>query len=276
MPTTRVTTLTAESIDKFRAWLYGRGLSDQTVKAYTTDLKVMLQDLEEIELPMEEYEFSAQNWLTGNRKVVAPKTTRRRLTSVRMFAKWAGWGDLLTEYSAPSGGPTLPHPLPEGLEGVRRMLAVARNPRQQALVALCGLMGARISEALKVSPSDFDLHEMHLKIFGKGEKIRYVPVSEEAWSYLAVPVTMAFVAGGGPVVGIQDRVARANITKLGELAGLSRRVASHDLRATFATAVFNKTQDIRLVQELLGHSSVETTQIYVGVKAAALKAAVEL
>src|SRR5690606_4566691 len=219
--------------DKFRASLSAKGMSEQTVKAYTTDLKVMLTELGESEIPQEDYEELAQNWLTGNRRTVAPKTTSRRLTSARSFAKWAGWGVVLDEYSAPPSAPTMPHPLPEGMDGVRRMLEVARTPGQVALVALCGLFGTRISEALAVRPSNFEMTDMVLRVFGKGEKVRYVPISEEAWHYLAEPVTLAFLAGDALVVGIQDRVARGNITRLGELAGLSRRVASHDLRATF-------------------------------------------
>lgn len=215
------------------------------------------------------------NWLTGNRKTVELKTTSRRLTSVRAFAKWAKWGPVLEEYSAPTGGPGRPHPLPEGMDGVRRMIAQAYTVQQVALVALCGFAGVRIHEALATRPSHFDLHTMSLKILGKGEKVRYVPINTEAWGYLAAPVTMAFLAQDSPVVGLEDRVARGNITQMGARAGLVRRVSSHDLRATFATAVYDKTGDMRLVQELLGHSSVETTQIYVGVNDQRLRSAVE-
>lgn len=255
----------------------GRGLSERTVEAYASDLRVFLLELEQESLDQEDFEESAQNWLNGNRKRVAAKTTSRRLTSVRQFAKWAKWGDMLDDYSAPQDRTTMPHPLPEGMDGVRRMIQVAYTPNQKALVAFCGLVGLRVSESLAARPSDFDLHGSPLlRVNGKGDKVRLVPVSDEAWGYLVEPVTAAFIAGNVPVVGLQDRVARGNITQMGRRAGLSRRVASHDLRATFATAVYDKTQNMRLVQELLGHSSVETTQIYVGVRSAALRDAVSL
>lgn len=276
MRSKRATTLSSESIDRFHAWLSAKGLSRQTASAYASDMRMLLRDLEETGLSEEDFEETAMNWLTGNRQRMAPKTTSRRLTSARSFAKWAGWGEVLEEYSAPTGGPTQPHPLPEGMDGVRRMIEKARTPQQVALVALCGLCGCRISEALRARPSWFDLDAMVLKVFGKGEKYRYVPISSEAWSYLARPVTMAFLAQDSPVVGIEDRVARGNITQMGQRAGLRRRVASHDLRATFATAVYEKTMDMRLVQELLGHSSVETTQIYVGTRMTKMREAVEL
>ena len=69
-----------------------------------------------------------------------------------------------------------------------------------------------------------------------------------------------------------DRSARALITRLGERAGLRRAIASHDLRATFATEVYNRTRDMRLVQELLGHSRLSTTQKYTQVSLSDLMA----
>lgn len=273
MLTKRATTLSPASIEQFRASLFGRGRSEKTVSAYATDLRVVLRDLNVDEIPEEEYSESVQYWMNRNRHVVASKTTGRRMTSVRSFAAWAGWGPVLVEYKAPPPGPSVPHPIPEGLDGVRRMIGAAANRRQAALVALCGLVGCRVGEALAVRPSDFQ--DNMLRIKGKGEKIRFVPVSSEAWGFIAEAVTAAFIAGDAQVVGIEDRTARSNITKIAKAAGLQRHVASHDLRATFATAVHDRTLDMNLVRELLGHSSVETTQIYVGIKRASMVAAVE-
>ena len=207
---------------------------------------------------------------------MAPKTTSRRLTSLRAFAKWAGWGDMLSDYSAPTAARGIPHPLPEGIDGVHRLIGCTRNEKQKALVALCGLMGCRIAEALAVRPSDFDLHDMTLSIRGKGDKTRIVPVSESAWGVLCSPVTRAFVDGDREVVGLKDRFARRVITTLGERAGLRRAISSHDLRSTFATAVFDKTKDIRVTQELLGHASVSTTELYTLVGMDKMRSAVEL
>jgi integrase len=143
------------------------------------------------------------------------------------------------------------------------MLKVARHEQQQALIALCGMGGLRISEALKVVPSDFDLVEMSLTVHGKGNKLRKVPVTEEAWSYICSAVARAFVDGDRPLIQFKDRFARATVTNLARRAKLMRRVASHDLRATFATALYDQTQDQRLVQEVLGHAHGTTTEIYI-------------
>jgi site-specific recombinase XerD len=223
---------------------------------------------------MEDFEEVGMNWLQANRRRVAPKTTGRRLTSLKAFAKWAGWGDMFTEYSAPVPAKGVPHPLPEGIEGVYRLIDITHNVRQKALIALCGLCGCRVAEALAVKPSDFNLHDMTLTIRGKGDKTRIVPVSPRAWEILQIPVTRAFVDGDIPVIGLKDRFARRVISDLGVKAKLKRHISSHDLRATFATEVWDRTLDLRVVQELLGHASSNTTELYTAVRQDKMREAV--
>lgn len=274
MPTTEVTTLSHGSIAEFRDWLCARGKSPQTVKAYIGDLTTLLRETEEDSISQEEFTSTAMYWLNGNRSTKARKTTTRRLTSLKVFARWAGWGEPLADYNAPKTVPGVPHPIPEGMEGVRRMIAAARSSQHKALVALCGMAGLRVAEALEVRPSDIDRQDMVLRVLGKGEKYRFIPVNDELWDIIAPSVVEAFLANDAQLVGLHDRAARKVVTRLAKSAGLQRHVSSHDLRATFATEVYNKTLDIRVVQELLGHSSVETTQIYTGVRLNALRDAV--
>lgn len=145
------------------------------------------------------------------------------------------------------------------------MVAATTNPRYKALVALPGLAGPRVAEALAVRPSHFDLDDMMLHIFGKGAKERRIPISDECWEIIQPAVMRAYVTGTDePVIGLKDRHARSVISNLGVKAGLSRHVASHDLRATFATELYNRTQDQRLVQWILGHASQDQTSIYIG------------
>jgi site-specific recombinase XerD len=271
----RATALDDESVERFCSFLESRGRSEHTVKAYRSDLAQFL-----LVYPGgvrgESFEDTATSWLTSNRRIVAPKTTGRRLTSLRAFAKWAGWGPMFDDYSAPVPAKSMPHPLPEGFDGVRKLIEACHTEEERSLVALCGMLGCRVSEARSVTPGDFNLGDMTLTIRGKGDKSRIVPLSTEAWDILSTPMTRAFIGGGGPVVDMTDRRARRTITRLGVRAGLKRHIASHDLRATFATSVYDKTLDIRTVQELLGHSSVETTQLYTGVKMDTMRSAVEL
>lgn len=181
---------------------------------------------------------------------------------------------MLDDYSAPTPARSQPHPIPEGIDGVRRLLDACSNEQQRALIALCGLCGLRISEARAVEPSWFDLENNLLVVRGKGDKIRRVPLSEEAMDYLRIPLIRA-ISTGEPLVQMKDRQARYIITALGKRANLKRHISSHDLRATFATAIYDKTLDIRTTQELLGHSSVETTQGYTGITIGKMREAVK-
>lgn len=274
MHSTEVMTLSQESIEQFRSSLTAKGRAEHTVKAYSTDLRMFLMAAGESIAKME-YEKKAMEWLTMYRRMASPKTTSRRLTSLRAFAKWAGWGIVLEDYKAPEAAQAVPHPLPEGVEGVRSLINCASNERQRALIALCGLCGCRISEALQVRPSDIDTSKRLLTVHGKGDKKRVVPISDEAWEVLVAPILHAWV-GDQLVVNLKDRQARKVITSLGRRAGLKRSISSHDLRATFGTAVYDATKDIRLVQVLLGHANSSTTEIYVGVTLDKMREAVKL
>lgn len=273
MRSTTVTTLTVESIDKYRNSCIARGQSANTAKAYTTDLRMLLEFHETPSIPMEDYESFAQIWLNETRVDAAPKTTGRRLTSLRAFAKWARWETELSEYRAPIPGKTIPHPIPERLDGLRRLLAVAANEEQRALIGACGYIGLRVGEALAFRTSWFDAQAMLLTVRGKGDKSRVVPVSEQAWKIIA-PAFISAMQSDGYLIHYKDRSARKCITGLGRKAGLQRDISSHDLRATFATVLLEANVNIRVIQELLGHSSVATTEIYTGVGLAALKEAV--
>lgn len=273
---TKVTTLSLESIDQFRSWSLGRGQSQNTIKAYTSDLKEFLKAVGDEEIQMEEFEELARSWLNLKRTSVKPKTTGRRLTSLRNFAKWTGEQNPIADYIVPTPGKPIPHPIPEGLEGVQRMADLAKNHEQAAIIGLCGFAGLRISEALSTTIPRFDIRNMLVEVRGKGDKTRVVPVSERAWSAISSAYVMAGCRDQKELISYKDRFARKIITNLGEKAGISVPVSSHDLRATFATHVYNKTQNLRLVQELLGHANSSQTEVYTGVLIKSMQEAVEL
>ena len=273
MRSTAVTILTAESIERYRNWCIGRGQSGNTAKAYTTDLRMLLEFHETPLITMEDFETAVVTWLNATRPTAAPKTTGRRLTSMRAFARWAKWETELSDYKAPTPSKTLPHPLPERLDGLLRLLGVAANPEQEALVGACGFIGLRIEEARSFHVSWLDVQTMMLRVRGKGDKERIVPVSSRAWSAIASAYVEA-MSGDGYLIHYQDRSARKAITSMGRKAGLRRDISSHDLRATYATIMSENGVPIRVIQELLGHANVNTTQIYTGVGEEALKEAV--
>lgn len=249
------TTLTLDAIEHYLQWCIERGRSQNTVKAYRSDLREFLKAAgENGQVTPEEYEELATSWLTLTRQQVSPKTTARRLTSVRGFARWANLGDILSEYVAPTPSRTQPHPLSEGEEGLERMIRAAKNPQQVALVTLGGYVGCRISESLNVDLHNLDLMRRTLLIRGANDRSRLVPLSDKAVAYLQDAIIEAVTRPEYKLIGYQDRFARQVIKNLGLLAGLQREVASRDLRATYASLVLSRSNNVRLVEELLGHA----------------------
>lgn len=263
MPTTEATTLSSASIEQFLESLSAKGRSANTIRAYGSDLKMLFQTHETI--PRAEFERTAATWLTFGRADWAPKTTSRRLAAIKAFTRWAGIETPdLDDYKLPTAARPQPHPLPEGIPGVIAMIDTTSSERRRALIALCGLVGLRVGEALAVRPADLNMGTMVLTVRGKGDKRRVVPVDTAAYVYLHRLIVDRYAAGAQhePLIGYHDRFAREVIAAAGRNARLSRPVSSHDLRATFLTAAFNKTKNLRIVQELAGHASSATTEVY--------------
>lgn len=227
-------------------------------------------------MQLTELEGFAQYWLNASRQELAPSTTGRRLTSIKVWGKWAGDATVLSDYVPPEAARGIAHPIREGKDGLLRMIAVARNPEQKAIIGLTGFAGCRISEARDARPSWFNVHDMTVTIRGKGDKTRIVPISADAWEAISEAYIDARLRNDdSTIISYADRPARKVVTALGKKAGLSRAVSSHDMRHTFGTLVFDKTRNIRVTQELLGHGSSSTTEIYTGVSEAAMREAVQ-
>lgn len=192
----------------------------------------------------------------------AASTVRLKLAAARSYGGFSGV--TLGEYRAPSLPPARPHPLPGGIADVRRMLAAEEGTGQHA-VALGGLAGLRVDESVNIMRKHYKISRSRrvLEVHGKGGKIRFIPVSAELDEYVSLMPDV------GRLVPLSNSGARAAVTRIAKKAGVVAHdggdVSSHDLRATFATEVYNKTGNVRLVQELLGHASIQTTQIYIGI-----------
>ena len=182
--------------------------------------------------------------------------------------------------------PAPPRRLPKALEvaEVERLLAVAgtepgpRGLRDRALLEFLYATGARISEAVGAGVDDVDLADGAAVLHGKGGKTRLVPVGEFAVAALRSWLTsgrpeLAARGRGGPALFLNARGGRLSrqgawliLRDAAARAGLSltgpRGVSPHTLRHSFATHLLDGGADIRVVQELLGHASVTTTQVY--------------
>jgi len=217
----------------------------------------------------------------------APATRARALAAIRglhgfAHAERSAPADPTPLVAAPRVPAGLPKPLTE--EEVERLLAAvdgdgARARRDRAVLEVLYATGARISELVGLSLGDLDLEARLVRLFGKGAKERIVPIgspavaSVQAW--LAPGGRAALVAGrrqrrdDADAVFVSargrrlDRQAAWTIVHGAALrAGLAAKVSPHVLRHSCATHLLDHGADIRVVQELLGHASITTTQVY--------------
>jgi site-specific recombinase XerD len=261
-----------DTIDAFLAHCEIRSMSPETIRAYRSDLKGMLTAIG-TQTDSAGFELAVARWLNVGRQIWAPRTTNRKLASAKSLTKFMGLRGFLDDYIAPTPERLQPHPLPEGLVDLRAMLQSTTDVKRRALIALCGLCGLRIAEALAVTVTDFDLVARTLHVRGgKGAKDRILPVSAGAWEYLGPCVDLV---GTGPLLTWNNRRARQILTDLGAKAGVSRRVASHDLRSTLLTEMYRSCKDIRTTQQMAGHASFTTTERYIEVRQSDMRDALE-
>lgn len=258
------------SIEKFLSSMSANGASPNTLKAYRSDLEGFLAWCEAEGHPTYAFELpdTAAAYLTAHRGEWAPATTSRKAACLKKFGAYLGVAGYLTEYRVPTPAKGIAHPIPEGIDAVRKMMDKCYKHHHRALIAMCGLLGLRVSEARSVMPSDFQVApatgRVLLTVRGKGDKTRVIPVSPEAEDALRMSVTVAEHQGTA-VVPIDDRSARRAITRAAKRAGLGH-VASHDLRMTFGTEAYRRSGgNLRAVQDFLGHASSKTTESYTGV-----------
>jgi integrase/recombinase XerD len=215
---------------------------------------------------------------------LASTSLRRRAASLKGFYRFAyGEGRIPVDVAALIDLPRQGRRLPDTLtvdETARLMdAAAAAGPRDAALLELLYGAGLRVSEALGLDLDDASLDGAFVRVIGKGDKERLVPVGETALDALVVwidgerasivaryPVVAA--ERGGPLyVGERGgRLARqqawAMVQRAARAADLPASVSPHTLRHSFATHLLEGGADLRVVQELLGHASISTTQLY--------------
>lgn len=224
---------------------------------------------------------------------LAPSSAARALIAVRGLHRFAAAegvtpGDVARAVKPPTPGRRLPKSLP--LEDVLSILdaaggdGAADNPRtlrDRALLELLYSTGARISEAVGLDIDDLDTEARAVLLRGKGGKERVVPVGRPAIAAIDTYLVRgrpALVSRGTPALFLNARGGRLSrqsawqvLHDAAEKAGISVAVSPHTLRHSFATHLLDGGADVRVVQELLGHASVTTTQIYTMVTVGALR-----
>jgi integrase/recombinase XerD len=266
-----------------------RGLSPATIRAYRGDL-VDFAAARGTAHDWAQGPDAAQRYLAARTRRgrrhdpgLAPTSLRRRAAAIKGFYRFAfGEGLIPVDVAAHLDLPRMPRLLPETLtqEEVARLLEAppADALLDRALLELLYAAGLRISEALNLDLDDLSLDGAFVRVIGKGDRERLVPVGEvalgalRAWLFgprqaIVAAHHVAPVRGGPLFLGRSGkRLARqqawARVKRASAAAGLSGRVSPHTLRHSFATHLLEGGADLRIVQELLGHASISTTQLY--------------
>ena len=266
-----------------------RGLSPHTVAAYRRDLDRYAAFLRERSITdgrrVGERDVAAHVARVsaathGDGKPYRATSVVRALSSVRAFHRFLlREGQTRTDPTAPVVRPKLPRSLPKPLsvEDVARVLAApdgsAKGLRDRAVLETLYGAGLRISELVGLDVDDVDLEEGSVRVLGKGGKERDVPLgrfARDAVSAYLTRVRPQFATSRSrSALFLNQRGGR--LTRQGcagilaaraKEAGISKKVSPHTLRHSFATHLLEGGADIRVVQELLGHASVATTQVY--------------
>jgi integrase/recombinase XerD len=278
-----------------RGWLdhlaVERGASANTLAAYRRDLRRYLAFVQArgVTEPEQVDEATITDFLAALREGsdggsrIAASSAARALVAVRGLHRFlAVEGVVAADPAAAVSPPKPPMRLPKAISGeqVERLLhaASASEPpsslRDRALFELLYGCGARISEAVGLDVDDVDLEGGSVRLLGKGSKERVVPVGryacEAVTAYLVrARPALAAKGTGTPALLLGRRGGRLSrqtawlaLHQAAERAGLAGHVSPHTLRHSFATHLLDGGADVRVVQELLGHASVTTTQIY--------------
>jgi integrase/recombinase XerD len=269
-------------------WLEA-GLSRNTLEAYRSDLDGLALWLRAS--PATAQREHLQNYLADRvRKGTQPRTTARLLSSLRRFYRFLlREGLIADDPSALLESPRLGRPLPKSLteEQVEKLLAapLAEDPlglRDRAMLETLYATGLRVSELVTLGLSQLNLQAGVVKVIGKGNKERLVPLGEEAIAWL-----QRYLASARPAL-LRQKSSEAlfptsrgtsmtrqafwhNIKRYARRAGIETNLSPHTLRHAFATHLLNHGADLRVVQMLLGHADLSTTQIYTQVARERLK-----
>ncbi|MCH8248738.1 MAG: site-specific tyrosine recombinase XerD [Proteobacteria bacterium] len=292
-PESLVVTRSAELVDQFldAIWME-RGLSKNTLGAYRADLMTLGRGLAESNKTINTAEksdlldFIAKRVESGAK----PRSTARQLSSFRRFFRYIlreGLRDTdpTADIEMPRIGRSLPKSLSE--DEVDSLLNAPNTDeplghRDRAMLELLYATGLRVSELISIKQSQINFNQGVLRIIGKGDRERLIPLGEESQRWLK-----DFIDGPRMEILLERQTDYLFPTRRGdcmtrqafwhiikryaEKAEIRQKMSPHSLRHAFATHLLNRGADLRVVQMLLGHSDLSTTQIYTHVARERLK-----
>ena len=259
-----------------------KGLSQNTIDAYRRDLSEFSKGLDDIQ------KIDRMTINTFVRKLredkLAASSVIRKIASLRGFFKWASSTGIITKNPAATlEQPKVPQRLPKviSLKEIEEMLHNNLNPLEHVIMELLYSCGLRVSELVNLKLNDIDLNSKYVRCFGKGSKERIIPMGEMAKNIIKeylperdllikkynLSTKNLLIMSNGRQITRQD--VYTFIHAQGKL--IHKNISPHTLRHSFATHLLENGADLRVVQELLGHSDVSTTQLYTHISKKRLK-----
>ncbi|MCH7981946.1 MAG: site-specific tyrosine recombinase XerD [Proteobacteria bacterium] len=291
--TTTTVQRSEELVDRFldAIWME-RGLSQNTLGAYRADLMTLSRGLAEHDKSIDQADkadllaFIAKRVESGAK----PRSTARQLSSFRRFFRYImreGMRDTdpTADIEMPRIGRSLPQTLTE--DEVDSLLNAPNTDeplghRDRAMLEILYATGLRVSELINITQSQINFNQGVLRIVGKGDRERLIPLGEESLRWIR-----EFIDGPRMEILLErqtdylfptrrgDRMTRQAfwhiIKRYAKKANIRSKMSPHSLRHAFATHLLNRGADLRVVQLLLGHSDLSTTQIYTHVARERLK-----
>ena len=272
-----------------------RNYSPNTIDAYRHDLHLLLihlsgQGLTPTDVKLDDLQRFAA-WI--HERGIGPKSQARILSGVRTFYHYLVVdGYLEVDPTELLESPHLPKHLPEYLttEEVDRLeaaidLTSAEGHRNRAIIEVFFSCGLRVSELVELKLSNLFLNERFMRVVGKGGKERLVPISQRAVGELELWFDdrrqMRIKPGEDDYVFLNRRghhltrtMILIMVKRLGEAAGIKKTLSPHTLRHSFATALLRGGADLRVIQVVLGHADIATTEIYTHMDDESLRQAV--
>jgi integrase/recombinase XerD len=273
------------SIKGFKSYLQiERSLSDNSVQAYIRDVKKFANyaiplDLSELKITRE----NISNFLAEIKdNDISARSQARIISGIKAFYKYLIMEDYLkinpTELiESPKIGLKLPDTL--SLIEIDKLIAAVdlsnkQGERNRAILETLYSCGLRVSELINLQLSNIHFKSGYLKVIGKGDKERLAPIGGRAIKYLTIYINevrnhQEIKKGHEDFVFLNNRGAKLTrvmifliIQKLTEEIGLKKKISPHTFRHSFATHLIEGGADLRAVQEMLGHESITTTEIY--------------
>ena len=259
-----------------------KGLSPNTIDAYRRDLYSFAESVNDINLVDRN---NINNFIRSlKEKKLAPTSVIRKVASLRGFFKWTTAMNILEKNPASTlEQPKVPQKLPKviSLKEIDEILHSELSPLQSVIIELLYSCGLRVSELVNLKLNDIDLASKYVRCFGKGSKERIIPVGKKA-----IEVLKKYLPERDLLVKKYNlNTKRLLINNLGRLINrqdvynlihqqgkmINKNISPHTLRHSFATHLLENGADLRVVQELLGHSDVSTTQLYTHISKKRLK-----